>query len=224
MHTPLSPKTACQLHDFLSSTDRLKCCVSLKTVFNRPVKRTLHQTLGTTTIHARPVGVRWLSTLKQRLRSPSKPCGAWLGCKYLPSNAAPVFLGAGDSAEDMQRLALLQECLALFNGSHAFHNYTKRKLYRFAADLPLSHSDLHPPTPCSGAVHVCLRQNIDASRLTHLFLTCVEQGHGAQHAQPSERRMVAQNQRYSRKCRHVTGPLTKGQQWCQQSQLLPSPV
>ena len=56
------------------------------------------------------------------------------------------FLSAGDSGEDTKRLALLQECLALFNGSHAFHNYTKRKLYRLVAANLSSINDLqlHP--------------------------------------------------------------------------------
>ena len=29
-----------------------------------------------------------------------------------------------------ERLDLLQRCLALFRGVHAFHNFTKRRLYR----------------------------------------------------------------------------------------------
>ncbi len=32
--------------------------------------------------------------------------------------------------EDQRRLGLLRDTLALFEGTHAFHNYTKRKLYR----------------------------------------------------------------------------------------------
>ncbi|KAK9918566.1 hypothetical protein WJX75_005011 [Coccomyxa subellipsoidea] len=34
------------------------------------------------------------------------------------------------SEEDRERLRLLRECLALFEGVHAFHNFTKRRLYR----------------------------------------------------------------------------------------------
>ena len=54
-----------------------------------------------------------------------------------PQNRRPGFITgssniicAGDTAEDAERLQRLQDCFALFNGSRAFHNYTKRKLYR----------------------------------------------------------------------------------------------
>lgn len=39
-------------------------------------------------------------------------------------------------AEDAQRLALLSEAWASFEGSHPFHNYTKRRLYRDKAQAP----------------------------------------------------------------------------------------
>lgn len=38
---------------------------------------------------------------------------------------------AGEAAVTMEdQLRLLRSCLALFEGVHAFHNFTKRRLYR----------------------------------------------------------------------------------------------
>lgn len=32
--------------------------------------------------------------------------------------------------EDEERMRLLRDCLRLYEGMHAFHNFTKRRLYR----------------------------------------------------------------------------------------------
>ena len=50
----------------------------------------------------------------------------WFECGY----GTTLLSREGDSEEDSARLKALCECLALFEGRHAFHNYTKRRLYR----------------------------------------------------------------------------------------------
>ena len=35
-------------------------------------------------------------------------------------------------AEDAERLRLLRACLVAFEGQHAFHNFTQRRLYRLS--------------------------------------------------------------------------------------------
>ena len=92
----------------------------------------------------------WLLSLNGRPQTSNKLCGALCSSDHLSSGAGLALLRVGDSDEDMKRLALLQECLALFNGSHAFHNYTKRKLYRLVA------ANLSRTTTCS-CIHALLR-------------------------------------------------------------------
>ncbi|EIE24783.1 pseudouridine synthase [Coccomyxa subellipsoidea C-169] len=47
---------------------------------------------------------------------------------FLPTSI--IGLELDGSEEDRERLRLLRECLALYEGVHAFHNFTKRRLYR----------------------------------------------------------------------------------------------
>ena len=101
---------------------------------------------------------------RARPQSPSKLWALSSGDR-LPSHAELAFPSAGDSDEDTERLALLQECLALFNGSHAFHNYTKRKLYRLVA------ADLSRTTTCS-CIHALLR-SCSCLRLSSTLMTPV---------------------------------------------------
>lgn len=55
-------------------------------------------------------------------------CGERTYHYWLPASA--IGMQNDGSDEDARRLQLLRQCLALYEGSHPFHNYTKRRLYR----------------------------------------------------------------------------------------------
>eukprot|EP00208_Stichococcus_sp_RCC1054_P004074 CAMPEP_0206148292 /NCGR_PEP_ID=MMETSP1473-20131121/36198_1 /ASSEMBLY_ACC=CAM_ASM_001109 /TAXON_ID=1461547 /ORGANISM="Stichococcus sp, Strain RCC1054" /LENGTH=546 /DNA_ID=CAMNT_0053545583 /DNA_START=349 /DNA_END=1989 /DNA_ORIENTATION=- len=55
-------------------------------------------------------------------------CGERTYHYWLPISAVGITMDGGE--EDQRRLHLIRDCLALYKGSHPFHNYTKRRLYR----------------------------------------------------------------------------------------------
>ncbi len=55
------------------------------------------------------------------------------------------------------RLQLLRSCLALFKGVHAFHNFTKRRLYR--DDVRESMRRKHPKRVHTGRAFLLIARN-----------------------------------------------------------------